>query len=566
MADVKIRILSEDQTKSGLDKVKKTLGTVTAAVASVTAAVYAFKKGFDFAEEGAQLLLTEQKFGRLAATINTTSDALKKDLQAAMGGIVSETEALALGTDLLSLGLVKSSEEATRMAAVVGQLGMDMNQLVLTLTNQTTMRFDALGVSVDGFKEKVKALEEAGHDTNEAFRLAFLEQAEDQVAKVGSVTDTVAGEFMKLKASMKDSFDELKKGAAEAVLPLVRAINDHNDGMDVLRKAVEYGVITQSDFNDIIADTSRGIKSWNEELEKVTQQMTEYEDMVAAAGAADQLFSNYLKDVGQAAIEAGDAIDYLSDKQYEHAIAKAWMDEPELVEGLRTEREAADKTRRAIEMLIAVEQAVGLGLSADLMIPEREIGLTGNYGKVYSWSNQGSVWRGEQTQGWASLAKAEGGQLGNINLVGERGAEMIIGNTVIPADMTRRLINLGLKPDQKYGLGGAIGAGNIYIPPPDYSSTNDMPTYFTETAAAAGAAGAGSVPAVTSISAAATEAAAQTARVVSQGMTQEITAAATVDSMKLLAKQDETNELLRRLPTTQDMFNVMKDALAQVIQ
>jgi len=543
MADVKIRILSEDQTKSGLDKVKKTLGTVTAAVASVTAAVYAFKKGFDFAEEGAQLLLTEQKFGRLAATINTTSDALKKDLQAAMGGIVSETEALALGTDLLSLGLVKSSEEATRMAAVVGQLGMDMNQLVLTLTNQTTMRFDALGVSVDGFKEKVKALEKAGHDTNEAFRLAFLEQAEDQVAKVGSVTDTAAGEFMKLKASMKDSFDELKKGAAEAVLPLVRAINDHNDGMDVLRKAVEYGVITQSDFNDIIADTSRGIKSWNEELEKVTQQMIEYEDMVAAAGEADKIFSNYLKVVGQAATDAGGAIDYLSDKQYEQAIVEAWMaGDYAAVEKLRAERDAAESAAKAIEMLIAVENKVGLGFSPELSAPQTQPGRLGG------------------------VALAEGGQLGNINLVGERGAEMIIGNTVIPADITRRLINLGLKPDQKYGLGGAIGAGNIYIPPPDYSSTNDMPTYFTETAAAVGAAGAGSVPAVTSISAAATEAAAQTARVVSQGMTQEITAAAAVDSMKQLAKQDETNELLRRLPTTQDMFNVMKDALAQVIQ
>ena len=543
MADVKIRILSEDQTKSGLDKVKKTLGTVTAAVASVTAAVYAFKKGFDFAEEGAQLLLTEQKFGRLAATINTTSDALKKDLQAAMGGIVSETEALALGTDLLSLGLVKSSEEATRMAAVVGQLGMDMNQLVLTLTNQTTMRFDALGVSVDGFKEKVKALEKAGHDTNEAFRLAFLEQAEDQVAKVGSVTDTAAGEFMKLKAATKDWFDELKKGAAEAVLPLVRAINDHNDGMDVLRKAVEYGVITQSDFNDIIADTSRGIKSWNEELEKVTQQMIEYEDMVAAAGEADKLFSNYLKDVGQAATDAGDAIDYLSDKQYEQAIVEAWMaGDYAAVEKLRAERDAAASAAKAIEMLIAVENKVGLGFSPELSTPQTQPGRLGG------------------------VALAEGGQLGNINLVGERGAEMIIGNTVIPADITRRLINLGLKPDQKYGLGGAIGAGNIYIPPPDYSSTNDMPTYFTETAAAVGAAGAGSVPAVTSISAAATEAAAQTARVVSQGMTQEITAAAAVDSMKQLAKQDETNELLRRLPTTQDMFNVMKDALAQVIQ
>ena len=166
MADVKIRILSEDQTKRGINSVKAGFTAMTAALATATAAVYALKKGFDFAEEGAQLLLTEQRFDRLAATIGTTSAALRSDLQDAMGGIVSKTEALQLGTDLLSLGLVKSSDEAVRMARAVGELGMDMNQLVLTLTNQTTMRFDALGVSVDGFQDKVNALKAAGHDAD----------------------------------------------------------------------------------------------------------------------------------------------------------------------------------------------------------------------------------------------------------------------------------------------------------------------------------------------------------------------------------------------------------------
>ena len=78
-----------------------------------------------------------------------------------------------------------------------------MNQLVLTLTNQTTMRFDALGVSVADFDEKVKALEESGLSAQDAFTEAFLQQAEEQIEKVGSAADTTMGNFMQLEAAVK---------------------------------------------------------------------------------------------------------------------------------------------------------------------------------------------------------------------------------------------------------------------------------------------------------------------------------------------------------------------------
>ena len=55
------------------------------------------------------------------------------------------------------------------------------------------MRFDALGISVDGFDEKVKALEETGLSASEAFNEAFLQQAEEQIKKVGDVANTSEG-------------------------------------------------------------------------------------------------------------------------------------------------------------------------------------------------------------------------------------------------------------------------------------------------------------------------------------------------------------------------------------
>jgi hypothetical protein len=43
-----------------------------------------------------------------------------------------------------------------RLSGVAAQLGMDVGEMTLALTNQTTRRFDQLGVSVDGFDERLR--------------------------------------------------------------------------------------------------------------------------------------------------------------------------------------------------------------------------------------------------------------------------------------------------------------------------------------------------------------------------------------------------------------------------
>jgi len=117
---------------------------------------------YQLAREGAELEYTASKFDRLTESINTTTEALMVDLKEATDGTMSEMALMASATDFMTLGLAKSHDEVVRLTTVSSQLGMDMNQLVLTLTNQTTMRFDALGVAVDGFDEKVKALKDSG--------------------------------------------------------------------------------------------------------------------------------------------------------------------------------------------------------------------------------------------------------------------------------------------------------------------------------------------------------------------------------------------------------------------
>lgn len=224
MADVDITIRTIDKTNT-----KQVIGGFTelnSAIALMRQGLEAAKKAYEFSRQGAELEFVSGKFDRLSESIGTTSDALLKDLQVATKGTLSDMELMASATDLVGLGLANSHDEAVRLAKVSAGLNMNMNQLVLTLTNMTTMRFDALGVRVDGFKDKVKQLEEQGYSTEAAFKEAFLQQAENQLETVGNAADSTLGDFQRLEAATKDLTDAMEKSSSEAVVPFVRELTD----------------------------------------------------------------------------------------------------------------------------------------------------------------------------------------------------------------------------------------------------------------------------------------------------------------------------------------------------
>jgi hypothetical protein len=198
------------------DGIGSILGKAALVAGSVAAVATALREVYDLAKEGAELEYARTRFDNLAASIGTVSDALLSDLKDATGGMMSDAELVAGAADFMALGLAKSHDEVVRLTDVAGALGMNMNQLVLTLTNQTTMRFDALGVSVDGFQEKVKALEAAGLSANDAFKEAFLQQAEEQILKVGSAADSSIGAFQRMEAAQANYFNGLKQDLVEA--------------------------------------------------------------------------------------------------------------------------------------------------------------------------------------------------------------------------------------------------------------------------------------------------------------------------------------------------------------
>jgi hypothetical protein len=260
------------KAKGGVEGFGDGLGSIVskaALVAGAAAAVgVALKEVYDTAKEGAELEYARTRFDNLSASIGTVSDALLGDLRDATKGMMSDAELVAGAADFMALGLAKSHDEVVRLTTVAGALGMNMNQLVLTLTNQTTMRFDALGVSVDGFDAKVKALEASGLSANEAFTEAFLQQAEAQIEKVGNKAESSAGQVQIMESAFKNLGDAIKLTTADALdglAPVLTSLADHmtenvqvgqqfGDVIGDLKDLQKAGVISGKEYNAMLRD------------------------------------------------------------------------------------------------------------------------------------------------------------------------------------------------------------------------------------------------------------------------------------------------------------------------
>lgn len=252
---------TKTQLGSAKDEFSKFSKTIAKGAALAAAEYAVLKKAFDFGKEGAMLEYTQVKFDRLAQSIGTTADVLMVDLHKATGGLMSDAELMQSAGDFMALGLVKTREEAIRLTTVAGQLGFNMNQLVLTLTNKTTMRFDALGVSVDGFKERVKALEDAGMDADAAFNEAFLQQAEAQLEKVGSIVDEDVAAFMRLEATTKNLADTIK-------LAFVPVLTSAAEGANLILSGHGQLVDAWIEHEKVIRNTAGSYEEYTAEMER----------------------------------------------------------------------------------------------------------------------------------------------------------------------------------------------------------------------------------------------------------------------------------------------------------
>lgn len=182
-------------------------------------------------ERGAQLARTADQFDNLAQSINSTADAMLGKLREATGGMMSDAALMESAAGIMSLGLAKTEDGVVRLATVVGELGWDMQQVILTMANNSKMRLDALGLSVEDVTDRAKKLQEAGMSMDEAFDLAVIEAGEAKIKLLGSAADTTAGKMQTLITQFQNARDEFSMAFVDALADDLGLAADNADAL-----------------------------------------------------------------------------------------------------------------------------------------------------------------------------------------------------------------------------------------------------------------------------------------------------------------------------------------------
>lgn len=188
-------------------------------------------------ERGAELERVASRFDNLAKSINTTGDALLGKMREATRGLISDADLMASGTDLMSLKLATTEDGVVRLATVVGELGWDMQQVVLTMANNSKMRLDALGLSVEDVDARVAKLRETGMSLDAAFDLAVIEAGEAKIKLLGSSADTTAGKIQAMKTAVTNARDAFSRTFA---MDLADSVSQMAASTGLLAENMEY--------------------------------------------------------------------------------------------------------------------------------------------------------------------------------------------------------------------------------------------------------------------------------------------------------------------------------------
>lgn len=197
-----------------------TVGMVTGAVGL---AGVALGQMYNQAKEGAQLELAEERFDNLTASIDSTAEAILTKLSVATGGMMSNAEMISGASQIISLGLADTEEGVVDLASLIGQLGWDMNQVIMTFANNSKMRLDALGLSVEDVTNRAAALEAQGYSMDKAFDLAVIEAGQAKLELLGSAVDSDLGSFERLEAWWQNVTNAAKQAVSEGLTPAIDA-------------------------------------------------------------------------------------------------------------------------------------------------------------------------------------------------------------------------------------------------------------------------------------------------------------------------------------------------------
>src|SRR5690606_30129893 len=171
----------------------------------------------------------EARFARLAfeemAGGPDSAVAALNQLREATGGVIDDVTLMTQSTRLQLLGLADGAQEAGELFATLSQIARITGQTIdsaistfqLTIANESFMRLDSLGLSVESVKNRVEELKAAGMDASDAFRQAVVEGMAGVVETIGDAATAGETSFARMQTRIENMKNELAEFVAQGV-------------------------------------------------------------------------------------------------------------------------------------------------------------------------------------------------------------------------------------------------------------------------------------------------------------------------------------------------------------
>lgn len=284
--------------EGGLDVLGKSFGALAGAAAT-------FKQAFELAEQGAMLQRSAAQFENLTESIDSTADVMLTRLRDATGGLVSDADLIASATQIINLGMGKTEDQVVRLAKVVGTLGINMDVLTLTLANDSKMRLDSLGLSIEGVTKKQKELEAQGVSTLESFDEAVIASLEDKMILLGDATNDNAAAWQTARVTLQEYTNSAKDLLATGLTPWIRLLNGElQQSLKKNKRALVESGVTLEEYIKIVKETDTVWQGSKFRVQELTDEFEELSTVIATEVATS--FDRKLVNAVNSAADATD--------------------------------------------------------------------------------------------------------------------------------------------------------------------------------------------------------------------------------------------------------------------
>jgi hypothetical protein len=258
---LEVGIVLDDKLTGHLDRIRKNIGQLERAasvagtgmssafaavlnpIRGVLSSVFSLRTAFvgigaawaatRFADAAVQVENLETAFGNLVKRIGSDSVTVLNHLRGALKGTASDMELMEAANKAIMLGAARSVEDLDLLATVARRLGRAMGQdaakslddIVIGMGRMSPKILDNLGIvlKMEAATEAyaaaqgklVSELSEA--EKREAFMTEFYRQARSIMTSMGEDVDTTADKWGKLKATLKNFWEDLQRAA----LPII---------------------------------------------------------------------------------------------------------------------------------------------------------------------------------------------------------------------------------------------------------------------------------------------------------------------------------------------------------